>query len=245
MRKAGILLQKMKEYLLAVFYPARCPVCERLTGGRRIRCCPICEEKLPYIPEPRCLKCGKAVTAEETEYCMDCTKQQHVFTRGIALWSFDRSVRRVVYRFKYKNRREYAEYFAREIVKCYGRQIKSWNAEALVPVPIHRKRYKKRGFNQAELLAKEIGRYMKLEVHTEIISRIRNTRPQKELNNKERQKNLKSAFKINQNSVKLKKVIVVDDIYTTGATVDVMTELLLQTEITHVYVITLCIGRGY
>lgn len=235
----------MTKEILSILYPWKCPICERFIGGTKKQCCPLCEVRLPFIKNPRCLKCGKPVATEEVEYCMDCTKNVHRFTQGVSLWSYDALVKQAIYRFKYQNRREYADYFAKELLRRYYAHIKSWNVDAIVPVPIHKKRYKMRGFNQAQLLAEKIGQHMKIAVRTELISRVRNTRPQKELSDKERQKNLKSAFKINQNSVKLRKVIVVDDIYTTGATVDTMTELLLQTGITDVFVVTLCIGKGY
>lgn len=246
MKRIKKILRRCVEKLLTAFYPYRCPFCGKLTGTDAIKSCLVCEKKLLFIKNPRCLKCGKEVAEEETEYCMDCAQKKHYFTEGISLWSYSELSRKAVHRFKYKNCREYAAYFARELMQRYYLQIKQWDADAIIPVPIHKKRYKKRGYNQAELIAVAIGRYMKLPVDTEIITRIKNTKPQKELNDKQRIKNLKKAFKINKNGVKLKKVIIVDDIYTTGATIDTIAELLLQrTTITHVYVITVCIGKGY
>ena len=176
---------------------------------------------------------------------MDCQKQSHVFTKGIALWSYDEQVRKAVYRFKYKNRREYAGYFGEELIKRYGRQMRGWDADAVIPVPLHKKRLKRRGFNQAELIAKEIGRRLEVPVEPDMVFRIVNTRPQKELNEKERHKNLKNAFKISKNVVKLKKIILVDDIYTTGATADAIARLLLRAGVEKIYVVILCIGKGY
>lgn len=238
-------IHNIKETILMMLYPIKCPFCGELTGSKYIQACEKCRQKLPYIRGPRCYKCGKPVSEEETEYCMDCTKKEHYFTQGISLWSYDESVKKAVYDLKYKNQREFAGYFAKELIKVYYRQIKAWDADAVIPVPIHKKRYRQRGFNQAELVARAISSYMQIPVETDYVVRVKNTKPQKELNDKERQKNLKNAFKINQNGVKLKKVIIVDDIYTTGATVDVVAELLLSAGITNVYVITLCIGKGY
>ena len=230
---------------MSVLYPQRCPVCDTLTGKRSVACCPSCEKKLPYIRGARCFQCGKPVASGEEEYCMDCQNRQHDFTQGISLWSYDADIRQAMYRFKYRNRREYAVYFARELIRRNGNMMTDWHTQAIIPVPIHKTRRKQRGFNQAELLAKELGRYLDLPVLTETVVRIRNTKPQKELNDKDRQKNLKSAFKINKNSVKLKKVILVDDIYTTGATVDVIARLLKRQGVVEIYVVTVCIGRGY
>lgn len=245
LKKVYKVIRAITDVVLAVLYPSKCPFCGKLTGKKAVTACGGCRKKLPFITGPRCFQCGKPVDTEEKEYCMDCARKKHGFTQGISLWSYDKSVKQAVYRFKYKNQRAYAGYFARELVRQYGTQIRWWNAQAIIPVPIHRKRYGQRGYNQAELLARAISQYMQVPVQNNLIVRIKNTKPQKELNEKERQKNLKSAFKINENGVKLKKVIIVDDIYTTGSTVDVMTELLLSIGVTDVYVITLCIGKGY
>lgn len=233
------------QWILAGIYPPKCPFCNRLTGTRMVTGCKLCREKLPFIQGPRCFQCGKPVRSEEMEYCMDCAQKQHFFRQGISLWSYDKTVKQAVYGFKYKNKRIYAGYFAKELVKYWYNQIKIWNADAVIPVPIHKRRYRQRGYNQAELLAKELAKYIEVPVRTDVVYRCKNTKPQKQLNDKERQKNLKNAFKIAGNGVQLKKVIVVDDIYTTGTTVDVLAELLLGAGVLEVYVITLCIGKGY
>lgn len=245
MKSVTDILKKGTSWILDMIYPPKCLVCDALLAPGEDGCCCECAKKLPFIETPCCLKCGKPISSEEEEYCMDCQNQSHVFTKGVALWSYDERVRQVVYRFKYKNRREYAGYFGKELIKRYERQMKSWEADAVIPVPLHKKRLRKRGFNQAELIAKEAARYIGVPVKPDLAVRIKNTRPQKELNEKERHKNLKSAFKISKNVVKLKRVILVDDIYTTGATVDAIAQLLLKAGIEKVYVVALCIGKGY
>lgn len=244
-KKNQNIIENVKEMFLSVIYPVKCPFCGDILGGKRISSCRTCERKLPFVKEPRCYQCGKPIDSSEEEYCADCRRKKHNYTCGVALWSYDIAVKQAVYRFKYKNQRQYANYFAKELIKRYGRLMKTWDADAVIPVPIHRKRYKQRGYNQAELLAVILGQYIEVPVVSDLVERIKNTRPQKELNDKERYKNLKKAFKITKNVVELKKVIIVDDIYTTGTTVDVMAELLLEAGITDIYVVTLCIGKGY
>ncbi len=245
MKQLANVVKKGGRRILNVLYPPKCLICEVILAPDEYGCCHSCAGKLPFIEPPYCLKCGKPVYSAETEYCMDCQKQSHVFTKGIALWSYDEQVRKAVYRFKYKNRREYAGYFGEELIKRYGRQMRGWDADAVIPVPLHKKRLKRRGFNQAELIAKEIGRRLEVPVEPDMVFRIVNTRPQKELNEKERHKNLKNAFKISKNVVKLKKIILVDDIYTTGATADAIARLLLRAGVEKIYVVILCIGKGY
>ena len=117
-------------------------------------------------------------------------------------------------------------------------------ADAIIPVPLHKTREKQRGYNQAALIARELGKRLNIPVEEEFVGRIRQTLPQKNLKGKERQNNLKNAFKIRQNDVKLNTVIVVDDIYTTGTTMDEIAGCLKRAGIREIYCISLAVGRG-
>lgn len=125
-----------------------------------------------------------------------------------------------------------------------GREILSWKPDALVPVPLHPAREKKRGYNQAALLAAELGKQLDIPVLTGFVERTRNTRPQKELEGTKRQNNLKKAFKIVQNDVKLNTIVIIDDIYTTGSTIDAVAQACREAGVKHVYFAALAIGRG-
>lgn len=208
-------------------------------------CCEACRSKLPVVGKICCYRCGKPLKEEEQEYCLDCCKKVHFYEQGLSLWVYDACTRAMIFRFKYQNHRAYTAFFARELIRAHYRQIRAWNADMLVPVPLHKRRYRQRGFNQATLLAEEISTYIQVPVREGIVVRIRNTTPQKKLNDKGRQKNLKNAFKIAENSVKLKKIILVDDIYTTGSTVDAIARLLKQAGAEKIFILTLCIGKGY
>ena len=113
-----------------------------------------------------------------------------------------------------------------------------------MPVPLSRKRLHTRGYNQAALLAKELGKCLDIPVWEHAVSRVRNTVPQKELNAAERQNNLKKAFKIASNDVKLSTIIIVDDIYTTGSTIDALTEVLQNAGAKKVGFVSLSTGSG-
>lgn len=104
---------------------------------------------------------------------------------------------------------------------------------------------RERGYNQAELFAKEIRKTYRNSGRNEIAISEYKYRPQKELNDQERKKNLKKAFTIAQNIVQLRKVLLVDDIYTTGSTVDAAAECLKVSGIQDVYVLCISIGRGH
>ena len=188
------------------------------------------------------MKCGKKVGDQE-EYCMDCRKKEHKFVRARALYEY-RSAALPIYRFKYGGRREYGDFFGEQAAEYLGGFIRSIEPDALLPVPLHRKRMSARGYNQALLLARALGERLNIPVYGDYIVRVKNTEPLKYENPQERQNNLKKAFIIRRNDVKLKKVIIVDDIYTTGSTMDEIAGVLRAAGVQEVYCVALACGAG-
>lgn len=247
--KKNELSKKLKIWIAAVIdlvYPRRCPVCgDILKQPKRWGyICPACRRQLSYIEPPVCLQCGKHIEDEEQEYCDDCRKHKKHFIRGYPVFVYDGALRDSVIAFKYKNRREFADFYAGEILRRHGAALRELGADGLLPVPVHRSRYRKRGYNQAELLAQALSERLGIPYYGRELYRVEKTHVQKSLNEKQRQKNLKNAFKRKRNSVKLNRVILVDDIYTTGATVEACTQVLLGTGAERVYYVSICIGQG-
>lgn len=229
---------------LELIYPGRCPICECILGIGQNKICKVCDKSLSYVKEPKCKKCGKSIEGDDTEYCYDCTRHQHDYEQGVAVFEYDEHIKASIYRFKYKNKREYANFYVQEIVRCYGDKIRSWNPDILIPIPLHKSKYKKRGFNQAEIVAKKVGKELQIPVSSKILMRQKKTLPQKELTTKERQNNVKRAFKIVDNKVKLQVVVLIDDIYTTGSTIDAAAKVLKEAGAYKVYYISISIGKG-
>ncbi len=227
---------------LDFLFPKRCPICDDIVGFRKGDVCPHCLQKIKLIKGPSCMKCGKPLE-DEAEYCFDCRKKKHLFRRGIAVFEY-RSIASSIYRFKYGGRQEYAVFFGKCMAGRLEGQLKRWKAEALVPVPIHPSRKRERGYNQAELLARGISDQTGIPVRCDLIARRKKTAPQKDLDDAERQNNLKKAFKMIKNDVKLNTIVIIDDIYTTGSTIDAMTATLQEAGIKNIYFAVLAIGVG-
>ena len=229
--------------LLDLIYPRRCPVCDKAVKPFGSLICEECTRKIKYVKAPYCQKCGKELRDKRAIFCHDCAHKEHKYDRGMALFSYP-SVADSIYRFKYQGRQEYAAYYAERMARVLGEKILSLHPDALVPVPIHSSKKRVRGYNQAEVLAKELGRILNIPVETKLIKRVRKTVPMKELSVGERQNNLKKAFKICHNDVKLITVVIIDDIYTTGSTIDAMAYELRQAGVKHIYFAALAIGNG-
>ena len=237
-------MMKITNRILEFLYPPKCPLCGIRLLGRGEDICKKCGEEVQKIGENFCLKCGKKLEETGREFCRDCEKYPHFFVQNRGLFPYHGQLKGSIYRYKYQNQRYYAEYFAKELLAEFGSQIKSWGVEALIPVPLHRSRKKKRGFNQAELLLQYMEKPLGIPLHREYVLREKKTLPQKYLNQTGRQKNLKNAFKIASNGVKLNKVLVCDDIYTTGSTLDAVAQTLMEAGVKEIYGLCICIGEG-
>lgn len=228
---------------LDLLYPRRCPVCDKAVKPFGNLICEECKKKIKYVKAPYCQKCGKELKDKRAVFCHDCAHKEHMYDRGMALFAYP-SVADSIYRFKYRGRQEYGAYYGERMASILGDRILSLKPDALVPVPIHSSKKKIRGYNQAEVLAKEVGRRLNIPVETKLIRRIRKTVPMKDLSAQERQNNLKKALKICRNDVKLNTIIIVDDIYTTGSTIDAMAKELRKAGVRYIYFVTLAIGNG-
>ena len=231
------------EGLCQLLFPLRCPVCDGIVWPWGEKACLECLEQLKMAVPPWCMKCGKKLPAQG-EYCPDCGKKSHEFIRGRGLYEYGIAAM-PIYRFKYGGRQEYAGFFGEQMAEYLGDFIRGVGPDALVPIPLHRKRLAARGYNQAELLAKVLGRQLGLPVSSGFLVREKNTRPLKYENAGDRQNNLKKAFNIAQNDVKLKRVVLIDDIYTTGSTVDEAARTLKAAGVQEVYFAVLACGAAF
>lgn len=240
--------EKWTDIILNIFWPRTCPFCGKVNYEG---ICEPCRKKVDklQIQEPRCLKCGKPVRYQEQEFCHDCSKMEHCYDRGLSMWLHKPPVNHAIYQLKYHNQRYYARYFAQEICRTYEKEVRLWRPQALVPVPLHRRRRRRRGFNQAELLANEIGKIWGIPVIPDLVKRVHYTGYQKKLDPWGRKKNLEHAFAPGADPAALpadfRRIMIIDDIYTTGNTVDQVAKILKSMGIQKVYFLTISIGQGY
>ena len=231
----------MLRKILDIFYPRCCPVCQKILKDQRRMICPECEKKLRPIGHPRCYKCGKPI--EEGEYCKDCQKHTHIFDQGRGIFVYDGIMRRSVTRYKYYGCREYGDFYAKAMYRYAWKNLNQWKPDLIVPVPIHKSKERLRGFNQAAYLADRLGCYTGIPVDTDLVQKVVKTKSQKKLTAVQRRKNLEKAFLVTKN-IRGKDILVIDDVYTTGSTIDAMAGLLRKRGAKNIYFLTVCIGRA-
>lgn len=175
-RKA--FFEKMKEKCLDVLYPPRCPACGGILEDKQRSICPQCESIFHPVSEYYCMKCGKPVNETE-EYCSECRHRERKFIRGRSVFLYNAQMKNSLLRYKYYGSREYGKYYAESMCRYVGRDIKSWRPDVIIPVPLHRRKKRMRGFNQAADLAERIGKILGIPVAEDVIYKSRETRSQK------------------------------------------------------------------
>ena len=236
--KATQLWQRILELL----YPKRCCFCGTLCMQD---VCSACAKKIVYVREPRCKKCGKPVRYEEQEYCYDCKRQHFYYEQGRSVWLHKDPVKWSVYQFKYHNRRVFGSFYAKEMYRLYSEKLRDWGIDLIVPVPLHWKRRWKRGYNQSEIVAKHLGNLAGIPVDTKAVIRKRDTKPQKALNSKERKRNLQDVFEVQRQWETPRNILLIDDIYTTGSTVDGVARAFYKKGPNKVWFFTISIGQDF
>lgn len=231
-----------------LLFPRRCPVCGDIVDFSGILICPECMEKLSPVKNPICKKCGKELISDQQEYCFDCTRHPKSFDAGRALLNYNEAAQHSVAAVKYKNRREYLDFYAGAMARRFWETVSRWQPQMLVPVPVHPSRRRSRGFNQAEELAKHLSDAWGIPMETRMLLRMRKTRPQHDLGPAERLKNLQQAFAVHPQRIAdagcPETVLLIDDIYTTGSTIEACTRVLKAAGVQKVYFLTICIGCG-
>lgn len=188
------------------------------------------------------MSCGKPVEAEQ-EYCHDCAGRKREFTQGRGIYMYDDRMRSSLVKYKYGGRREYGNFYAAAISTYARDEISRWKPDLLIPVPLHPSKERMRGFNQAEYIAEQVGDFYGIPVSSQILVKTRRTKSQKKLNARERSRNLQGAFLVRERLDGL-TILVIDDVYTTGSTMDAAAASLKEAGAKSVCFLTVCTGQN-
>lgn len=229
---------------LRLLYPRRCPICQEAVAGERL-ICPECEKKVLPIGEPKCKKCGKPLELMEREFCRDCQRGDHDFDEGRGIFLYDRVMRNSILRYKDRGQREYGEFYAKAISFYCGDLIRFWDPQGVIPIPISMKKRRQRGFNQAEDLAVHLCGELNLDLYPDLLCKKKDTVAQKKLDAFQRRHNLQQIFEGQEGDWGLGRILLVDDVYTTGSTMVTASREARKHGVKEVCLRVVCIGRGF
>ncbi len=226
-------MKRIGRFLSEALFPSSftCDICGIETFGGNL--CLSCLKKVIYNCAPNCPICGRKNVI--SEICMECKANAPKFKKAVSALIYENGSAVLIA--KFKNGHPYLkDYFAELLVE---RLFEMPELDCIVYVPMTKKAVRKREYNQAELLAKSISKRIDLPVIKNCVIKIKETNEQKSLSRKERAKNLKGCFKVEKASeIKGKRVLLIDDVLTTGATAEAITEKLLKAGADSVYLAT-------
>ncbi len=212
----------MLKTISRIIFPPRCVLCQR-PGHADLDICLSCYQSLPFI-RYACTQCALPLEGEyrANSLCGHCLKQSPVFDHSISLLRYENKVVQLVTRYKFHNSLSYSRLLAELLLR---ELIDAEKPDCLIAVPLHSRRLYERGFNQSHELAKIIAKRLKIPLASEAVLRVRETEQQTGLNAKQRRQNIRGAFAVTA-TIKYKHVVLIDDVVTTGSTVNELARVL-------------------
>jgi ComF family protein len=216
--------------LLNFLLPPRCLCCQKIVGETD-GLCQDCFQKLNFIAQPYCQRCGRPFTgtasANTTLLCPNCLKEKHApLDRCRSALVYDDFSKIPILALKFEDHTENARIFAR-FLKNAGRDILRDSPDMIMPVPLHFGRLLHRRYNQSALIARAFGRLTDIPFDAGTLTKIRATKPQVSCSGAQRRHNVKGAFAVkNPQTIKGKRIVLIDDVLTTGATLNECAKVL-------------------
>lgn len=222
--------------LIDIIYPPKCPICKEFIqengpddNGNTFQICHACRSDLREIHSPLCPLCGRPFVAgiDEDHLCEECLRKRPFFDTAAAPYFYEGALMTAIHRFKYGHKSFLADSLGQLLARFAETWVKRSDDLLTVPIPLHAKRLRERGFNQSLLLAKHVAGQLNIELDFLCLRRIRYTLPQTGLGKKERRKNVKGAFQLKDpRIVKGRAILLIDDVATTGNTLSECARLL-------------------
>ncbi len=219
------MLGTVAAYLADLLFPLSCKVCGlNMRSGETPQICGRCWSTIRLLDGPCCPRCGKPFASEAAlshspdHQCGDCREKPPKFDRAISAAIYENALAEAIHLFKYSKRASWSKPLGRLLhtrIPDFGK------LDVILPVPLHSKRLRQREFNQSLLLAREVSLASRIPLQMDNLRRVRWTQPQIELNGDERRKNVRRAFEVKwPDQVQDQSILLIDDVYTTGATVN-------------------------
>ncbi len=228
--------------ILSYFFPSQCLSCESMFEfGEENSFCETCSQEICEMGLNLCRVCGDSFGNSEipAHVCGKCLQNPPSFEWARSVFDLSLPLSKMLHAFKYSGNETALSWMVIEMKKLLGRHFSGWKADFIVPVPLHPLRLVWRGYNQSLLLARVLSKSMKIPLDFENLVKIKSTRAQSTLSRQDRCKQLKDAFIVRKPALfEGKKILLVDDVYTTGATL-LECAKVLKNKGSQVYALTL------
>lgn len=223
--------------------PLTCPYCDKIIDSRQILC-DECYDKICFITGVKCYRCGCPLSTDESDeklLCGSCLEKRPVYDQARSAFIYDSFSRNAILRLKYSDRTDLRRFFVHFMLKA-GYELFD-KTDIITPIPLHWRRKLKRKYNQADILGELLAKKLGKPYHSYLLKRKRNTIAQEHKTAKDRLQNVKGAFQINKpDLVKGKTILIIDDVLTTGATVNACAKELKKSGAKTVYVLTIAMA---
>jgi competence protein ComFC len=248
----GSVLRGFRRVLDFVF-PQNCIACDGEIQESKHFLCADCKADIGFIRQPHCFQCGVPADLSydfphEEFVCGVCRKNPYQFDQARSLGFYDTVLRTTIHHFKYRRQMGVLPEMDRLLEKYFEENPGFCQGFTVSPVPLHFNKMKERGFDQAFLIARQVAKALKLPLEGGLLRRIKATASQATMTRTERARNIKGAFEVNRPElIAGKNILLVDDVFTTGATVNEAAMMLKKNGAGKVYVFTLgrvVVGKG-
>jgi ComF family protein len=252
-----VFLKSAIDSLTSVLFAAPCRICaQALTTASRVPICDSCLNELERIADPLCACCGRPLVSPTTVppatqstaprnfelRCRLCRADFYAFDRARSFAVYDRALSEAVLLLKYEQVTSLVDWFGARLAQIAIEAMPGWRPDVVVPVPLHRDRRRERGYNQAELIAKPVARRLKLPLDVKLLKRIKPRPPQLVLSRAEHWKSVRGAYATPEGmEIDNLRILLVDDVLTTGATLDACSRALKRAGALAVFGLT--VGR--
>ena len=208
----GKMLEEFYNTIFNLIYPARCGFCNEITGTNSF-ICDNCKYRLKQEYANRCMYCGKVTLLRDI--CSECKDKKIYYDKLVFFNEYTKEFREKIHSYKFRDKKFYYNFFEELIYD----KLCDTEADIIIPVPVSSQRLKDRGYNQSALIGEKLAKDMKIEYSGEILTKVRNSEKQSMQNFHERQESVKNIFQIADIlGIRGKRVILIDDVFATGAT---------------------------
>ena len=226
----------MLNRIFNLIFPKTCLHCGNNLATNENLICENCVKKLVFRTGEFCPKCSSVLKSNKCEMCEEIN---YTFDNAFSAFKYSKVVKSLVHSIKYKEYKKVGKFLAIYMTEYWKKYVKIDDVDYVIPVPLHKVKKRMRGYNQAKIIGENFAKLMNFKFDSSLIKRINFTKTQTKLTKLQREKNIKNAFEVSDaKKIQNKKFLIIDDVFTTGSTVNEISDILRNFKADKIYVLT-------